>query len=456
MIVLIADIGLWIAVAVLTIYTVRHYWFTLNRLFGKHRQPFVDVLVAEWPKVAVFVPAHNEGRVIRDSLDALLAADYPRDRYVIVPVDDRSTDETREIIESYVAAHPGRIVPYLRDEGKPGKAAALAEATASREEEIHLVFDADYIPGPRLLRQLAAPFFDPQVGAVMGRVVPLNVGLSLLTRLLDLERAGGYQVDQQARMNLGLIPQYGGTVGGVRRSALMAVGGWNTDSLAEDTDLTVRLVMQGWEVVYQNRSECYEEVPESWETRIRQIQRWAKGHNQSLSRYVGGLMRNRRKIPFWQMVDGVLLLGVFVVPLVLIMGWVCTMALFYAGYPPEWGKITLLAITSFNTVGNFAAFFEVATAARLDGSRERIRMLPFLLLGFLVSMFSVSRATLSRGSWSRTRPITWEKTERFRGTNGNGNGNGNGHKSGNGHAASSNAATRANTIGSSEPSGGRA
>lgn len=414
MIVRIADIGLWIAVAILAIYTVRHYWFTLNRLFGKHRQPFVDIGLANWPHIAVFVPAHNEARVIRDSLDALLAADYPHDRLTIVPVDDRSTDDTRQIIAEYAEAHPGLIVPFLRDGGKPGKAAALADATAAHDEPIHLVFDADYIPGPRLLKQLTAPFFDPQVGAVMGRVVPLNVGVSLLTRLLDLERAGGYQVDQQARMNLSLVPQYGGTVGGVRRSALKAVGGWNTDSLAEDTDLTVRLVMQGWDIVYQNRSECYEEVPETWDARIRQIQRWAKGHNQSLSRYVGSMMRNREHIPLSQALDGVLLLGVFFVPLVLIIGWICTIALFYAGYPPEWGKVTLLAITSFNTVGNFAAFFQVATAARLDGSRERIRMLPFLLLGFLVSMFSVSRATLSRGSWSRRRPITWQKTERFR------------------------------------------
>jgi cellulose synthase/poly-beta-1,6-N-acetylglucosamine synthase-like glycosyltransferase len=413
-IVAIANVTLWIVVAVLAVYTARHYFFTLNRLFGRHRQPFVDVHTASWPHLAVFVPAHNEARVIRDSLDALLAADYPPDRVVIVPVDDRSTDDTREIIAAYHAANPGRIRPHLRDDGMPGKAAALAEATALASEEIHMVFDADYIPGPRLLKQLAAPFFDPQVGAVMGRVVPLNVGRSLLTRLLDLERAGGYQVDQQARMNMGLVPQYGGTVGGIRRSALEAVGGWNVESLAEDTDLTVRLVVNGWDVVYQNRSECYEEVPESWDVRIRQIQRWAKGHNQSLARYVGALIRNRTRLPLRQVIDGVLLLGVFVVPLVLIVGWICTIVLLYAGYPPQWARVTLLAISSFNTVGNFAAFFQVATAARLDGSRERIRILPFMLLGFLVSMFSVARATLSRESWMRRRTVTWQKTERFR------------------------------------------
>jgi cellulose synthase/poly-beta-1,6-N-acetylglucosamine synthase-like glycosyltransferase len=410
----ICNIGLWFCVGVLAIYTTRHYFFTLNRLFGKHRQPFVDVLQADWPSLTVFVPAHNEERVIRDSLDALLTCDYPEARLKIVPVDDRSKDGTRAICEEYRENYPGRVLPFLRTDGIPGKAAALADAMALHQDEIFLVFDADYIPGPRLLKQLVSPFFDPEVGAVMGRVVPLNVGNSLLTRLLDLERAGGYQVDQQARMNLRLVPQYGGTVGGVRRAALENVGGWRVDSLAEDTDLTVRLVLNGWDVVYQNRSECYEEVPETWESRIRQIKRWAKGHNQAFRRYFAALLRNRQRLPFWQVLDGALLLGVFVVPLVLLMGWICTIVLFFAGYPPQWGRVTILMISSFNTVGNFAAFFQVAAASRLDGSRERIRMLPFLFLGFLVSTFSVARASLSRASWLRGQPMEWQKTERHR------------------------------------------
>jgi cellulose synthase/poly-beta-1,6-N-acetylglucosamine synthase-like glycosyltransferase len=422
--VVLANMGLWVCIAVLATYTARHYFFTLNRLFGRHRQPFVDVIQADWPMLVVFVPCHNESRVIRDSLDALLTCDYPAERLKIVPIDDRSQDDTRSILQTYANDYPGRVQPYLRDGGIPGKAAALADAMAAHTDEIFLVFDADYIPGFKLLKQLVAPFFDPEVGAVMGRVVPLNVGVSLLTRLLDLERAGGYQVDQQARMNLRLMPQYGGTVGGVRRAALDHVGGWRVDSLAEDTDLTVRLVMAGWEVVYQNRSECYEEVPETWESRIRQIQRWAKGHNQALRRYVVGLIANRRHLPFWQVVDGVLLLGVFVVPLVLLLGWVCTITLFYAGYPPQWSRITILTISSFNTVGNVAAFFQVAAASRLDGSRERIRMLPFLFLGFLVSTFSVGRAALSRASWLRGHPISWQKTERHRVGRHSGNGDG--------------------------------
>lgn len=411
-------IALQFVVLVLVIYTARHYFFTLNRLYGRHRQPYVDVTTADWPQLYVFVPAHNEGAVIGDSLEALLASDYPSDRFVIVPIDDRSQDNTRAIINQYAERYPGRIVPHLRDGGTPGKSAVMQEVSARFDGDVHLTFDADYIPGPRLLRHLAAPFFDPEVGAVMGRVVPLNVGRSLLTRLLDLERAGGYQVDQQARMNLRLVPQYGGTVGGVRRTALREVGGWHSGSLAEDTEMTFRLVTKGWDVVYQNRSECYEEVPETWAVRVRQIQRWAKGHNQAMLSYVGAMLRNRAQLPARQVIDGVLLLGVFVVPLLLIAGWILTLALFYLGAPPSWGPLAVLAVSSFSTVGNFAAFFQVAAASRLDGSHERIRMLPFLLLGFLVSTLSVARATLSRSSWMKGRGVSWDKTERWRGRSG--------------------------------------
>lgn len=417
-------IALSVVVAVLLVYTSRHYVFTLNRLFGRHRQPYVDVTVATWPSITVFVPCHNEERVIAGSLDALLDADYPHDRLRIVPIDDRSTDRTGEILRNYAASHPQLIAPVTRRDGQAGKAAALAEVSPRDGGEIHLVFDADYVPGPKLLKQLVAPFFDPEVGAVMGRVVPHNVGTGLLTRLLDLERAGGYQVDQQARMNMGLVPQYGGTVGGVRREALAGVGGWRTDTLAEDTDMTFRLLLKGWQVVYQNRSECYEEVPEEWQARVRQIRRWAHGHNQSLGRYLLALLRRPSHVSVAQMLDGALLLGVFAVAPLLLVGWVLAVTVYYLGYQPAWGVIGLLAVSGFSTLGNFAAFFEVAAATRLDGSRERVRLLPFMFFGFLVSLMAVSQESFKQLLTLRhSKRVVWHKTERYRAENGeNGNG----------------------------------
>jgi len=408
---------LWVVVAILVVYTVRHYVFTFSRLFGRHRQPYVDITVAEWPPVTVFIPCHNELQVITGSIEALLAADYPRDRLTIIPIDDRSTDATGAILRDYAARYPALIKPVWRTGGMPGKAAALAEASARVGSEVHLVFDADYIPGPKLLKQLVAPFFDPEVGAVMGRVVPQNVSRSLLTRLLDLERAGGYQVDQQARMNMGLVPQYGGTVGGVRREALSSVGGWRTDTLAEDTDMTFRLLLRGWEVVYQNRSECYEEVPENWPTRIRQIRRWTHGHNQALTRYVNKLLAHPGHLSWLQVLDGTLLLGVFAVGPILLLGWMLALVLYYLGYQPSSSIFMVLIVSAFSTLGNFAAFFEVATATRLDGSRNRVRLLPFLFFGFLVSLMAVSQETIKQfvgGGLGWRSAKRWDKTERYR------------------------------------------
>lgn len=395
------------------IYTLRHYWFTLNRLFGRQRHPYIDIETANWPAVTVLVAAHNEEAVVADILKALMEVDYPGDRLVIIPVNDRSTDRTREIIDDYAEGNP-RIEPFHRMGGKPGKAAALKDAMERVSTEVVLIFDADYVPGKSLIRQLVAPFFDPEVGAVMGRVVPLNVGKKLLTRLLDLERSGGYQVDQQARMNLHLVPQYGGTVAGIRKSALEEIGGWNQDALAEDTDLTYRLLLAGWKTVYANRAECYEEVPERWPVRVRQIMRWAKGHNQAMTSYLFQTTRSG-KLGTLERIDGTLLLGVYLMGPVLLFGWILAVVLFYRGVQIG-GGLTVLALGAFTTLGNFAAFFEIAAAARLDGSRERIRLLPLTLFGFTVSLISVSRAAWQQLQEAvfREKELVWHKTERSR------------------------------------------
>jgi cellulose synthase/poly-beta-1,6-N-acetylglucosamine synthase-like glycosyltransferase len=406
-----------IVLLLICIYTFRHYYFTFNRLFGNQRHPYVDLESAAWPEITVLIAAHNEEAVVADIMKALIEADYPQEKMTIIPVNDRSTDRTREIIDAFAEQHP-LIEPFHRVGGKPGKAAALKDAMTLVETEVVLIFDADYIPGKALLRQLVAPFFDPEIGAVMGRVVPLNVGKKCLTRLLDLERSGGYQVDQQARMNLHLVPQYGGTVAGVRKSALEAIGGWNENALAEDTDLTYRLLIAGWKTVYENRAECYEEVPERWPVRVRQITRWAKGHNQAMVSYIGRTAKCSG-LGWFERIDGLLLLGVYLMGPVLLLGWLLAVVLFYTGAQIG-GGLTVLALGAFTTLGNFAAFFEIAAAARLDGSRQRIRLLPLTLFGFTVSLISVSHAAWQQvrentyGNLFGNQELVWDKTERSR------------------------------------------
>ena len=106
-------LGLFTAVvALICIYTIRHYCFTVNRIIGQQRHPYVDVDTAEWPPVTVLIAAHNEEAVVGDILTALLEVDYPAEKLAIVPVNDRSVDRTREIIDSFVVHYPGRITPF--------------------------------------------------------------------------------------------------------------------------------------------------------------------------------------------------------------------------------------------------------------------------------------------------------------------------------------------------------
>ena len=402
-------------VAVMVVYVLRHLLFSLNRLYGRQRHPYLDVDVAKWPSITVFVAAHNEERVIGGCLEALLAADYPHERMRIVPVNDRSSDGTRALIEEFQRRFPDRINAFHRTAGTPGKSAALKDAIGFANGEIIMMFDADYVPSRGLLKQIAAPFFDPEVGAVMGRVVPANVSRNLLTRMLDMERAAGYQVDQQARMNLGLVPQFGGTVGGVRRAAMEAVGGWDESMLTEDTDITIRLLIRGWKTVYTNRSECHEEVPEDWPVRMRQVRRWARGHNQVLVRHWRALLASRALRPR-ERLDGLLLMLVFVMPLLLVLGWVLALALYLMGASALLTVfIPLLALMGYSTLGNFAAFFEIVIAVLLDGNRRRIRLLPFNLLSFLVSLSAICQAVIGAIADRRSgRGLVWDKTLRYR------------------------------------------
>jgi len=409
-------ITLIVIIAILVVFMVRHLIFTLNRLFGRQRHPYLDVDVADWPTLAVLIPAHNEEAVIENALSALVDVDYPHDRLRIIPIDDRSEDDTWGIIERYHNDYPHLIDPIRRVKGKQGKAAAISQATELVTEDIVILFDADYVPGRALLKQLAAPFFDPEVGAVMGRVVPHNTGSNLLTRLLDLERAGGYQVDQQARMNLRLVPQYGGSVGGARVRALKQVGGWREDALAEDTDLTYRLLLNGYKTIYENRSECYEEVPELWQERNRQIMRWAKGHNQAAFRYVWRVLTTHH-VRHLERLDAVLLLGVYTVAPLLLLGWVCALLLYYTGQQMiASAGVMLFAFVGFGAMGNFAAFFEIAAALHLDGSGHRVRLLPLNIFNFLVSLINITRACfgLVFVDFLFNREMRWEKTKRYR------------------------------------------
>lgn len=402
-------------IVLIVIYVVRHFVFALNRMAGRQRLYYNDIYSSDMKSITVVIPMHNEEQVLSYVLDSLLACDYDRDRLEIIPVNDNSTDRTKELLDEYHKKY-AFIRPLHRDCEERGKPAALNDAMELATGEIILVFDADYRPAKNMLKQLAIAFENPEVGAVMGRVIPYNTNKNVLTRLINLERSGGYQVDQQARYNLRTIPQYGGTVGGFRKDVLREMGGFDPSVLAEDTELTYRLYTNGWKVIYANSAECYEEAPETWKVRARQIRRWSRGHNRVLFRYLFKTIASKN-MTFREKVDGVLLLFVYAVPFFMLLGQICSLSLFFLGEMnlfSGWWVLLFLAI--YCSFGNFAPFFEIGTALFLDGIPGEAFLLPLLLFNFYYYMWYISLGFLDAIADVITRRrVRWAKTARFTG-----------------------------------------
>lgn len=399
---------------ILLVYTIRHYSFTFNRVFGEQRLYYQDIVDSDLPNITILVPMHNEELVAKDVMEHLTRIEYPHDKFEVIPINDHSVDKTREILDGYKEKYPF-IRPLHRDTGGRGKPYGLNDAMDIATGDIIIVFDADYIPSKGIVRDIAICFKDPQVGAVMGRVIPKNTGANMLTRLLDMERSGGYQVDQQARHNMVMIPQYGGTVGGFRKEVAQHFGGFNPHLITEDTELTFLLFLKGWKVVYANKAECYEESPEDWSVRARQIARWSRGHTNVMLKSVVPLLRSKylnRK----EKLDGLLLLLIYLIPLVMSIGIPVSLLLFFFGQMNLVDFIFIfILVASYNTFGNFAPFYQIGTASYLDGVTHRLKLLPLFFFCFLFNVLYISKgsgAAFFDVIFNRTPE--WQKTTRFR------------------------------------------
>ncbi|MDW8040535.1 MAG: glycosyltransferase family 2 protein [Nitrososphaerota archaeon] len=375
--------------AAMTAYLVRHYIFTITVLkTSQGRKTRLNFWgIGYRPTVSVLIPARNEERVIGRLLQRMTELTYPKDRLQVIVIDDASKDDTGKIAEQYSKAYNYVSVIHRGEhEGGRGKASALNAGLKHATGEIVLCFDADYYPQRDIVEKLAKEFIDPKVGAVQGRVVVLNEPQNIVTRLVSLERIGGYRVDQEARDRLGLITQFGGTVGGFRRKLLEELGGWDERMLAEDTDLTFRVYLAGYKVKYVLDAECYEEAVENWRAYWRQRYRWAKGHMQCAFKHSISLLKSD-KLTFVQKVDGLLLLNVYFMPIMVLLSWIVGIPLlvlkFSQWLAPFWVAVS---ISLYSAVGNFAPFYEVGVGAHLDGRTRAQRLIPFLVFTFLYNI----------------------------------------------------------------------
>ena len=264
----------------LAIYGVHRY--TLCYQYYKYRKnysPDPPRHFAELPFVTVQLPVFNEQFVIDRLIEAVCAMEYPRERLEIQVLDD-STDETREVAADIVARYAalGHPIVHIHRTNRHGfKAGALGAGLQVAKGEFIAIFDADFVPPPDWLMKVIHHFAEPEVGMVQTRWTHLNRDYSMLTQIEAILLDGHFVLEHGARVRSGEFFNFNGTAGMWRRQAIADGGGWQHDTLTEDTDLSYRSQMAGWRFKYLPEVECPAELPIEMTAFKTQQARWAKG-----------------------------------------------------------------------------------------------------------------------------------------------------------------------------------
>ena len=264
----------------LAVYGVHRY--QLVWLYFKHKKnynPEPPQRFAELPMVTVQLPVYNEQFVIERLVEAVCKMEYPREKLEIQFLDD-STDETQNVAAALVARYAalGHPIKYIHRTNRHGyKAGALDAGLAVARGEFVAIFDADFVPPPDWLMRVVHHFAQPEIGMVQTRWTHLNRDYSLLTKVEAILLDGHFTLEHGARARSNDFFNFNGTAGMWRRQAITDAGGWQHDTLTEDTDLSYRSQMVGWKFKYLPDVECPAELPIEMTAFKTQQARWAKG-----------------------------------------------------------------------------------------------------------------------------------------------------------------------------------
>jgi cellulose synthase/poly-beta-1,6-N-acetylglucosamine synthase-like glycosyltransferase len=273
------------ALVLVAIYSAMQLQLVLLFFWHKYRQPaqiLPTLADADLPFITVQLPIYNEQYVVQRLLWAVSELDYPSDKLELQILDD-STDDTSQIISDTIAEIQ-QIRPFLafhychRIHRQGFKAGALAEGLATAKGEFIAIFDADFLPKSDFLRQ-TVPFFiqQKQLGFLQTRWTHINEYYSFLTRMQALALDAHFAIEQFARNRAGAFINFNGTAGLWRREAIDNSGGWQSDTITEDLDLSYRAQMQGWTTIYIDSITTPAELPIAMPAIKSQQYRWNKG-----------------------------------------------------------------------------------------------------------------------------------------------------------------------------------
>ena len=408
--------GLYLAIiGLVCIYGLHRYH--LVHLYHKYRSnvPKLTACFRELPKVTIQLPMFNEAAVARRVIDSTCAVDYPKDRLQIQVLDD-STDETVDVVREAVEYWRSRgydIEQLHRDNRTGYKAGALAEGLKVATGEFVLIFDADFVPTPDILRETIHYFVDPRVGMVQARWEHLNRNQSLLTRGEAILLDGHFLLEHGARNRSGRFMGFNGTAGLWRRSCIDDAGGWQHDTLTEDLDLSYRAQMKGWRFLFLPDLTSPGELPPDMEAFKQQQHRWAKGGAQTCRKLLPTLLR--AKLPWRIKLEGFFhltncMIYVLVLILTLLLFPVVHMKVNAFDGASWWQKYAFDASILLLATFSGSTFYATSQRILLRSWADSLKYLPFLMILGVGICLNNARAVLE-GFFGK--PGEFVRTQKF-------------------------------------------
>ena len=267
------------------------------------------------PYISIMIPAHNEADVICETIENITAIDYPH--YEIIVIDDRSTDNTYDVLEKISPKYPNLKYFSRTKEAFPGKSAVLNDALKIAKGEAILVFDADAKIKPEFLKTML-PMLEPaDVGAVQAQKVIINAKQNFLTQCQFNE----YILDTHFQLGRDAVRgavELRGNGELVKRQALNSINGWNEETIVDDLDMSTRLHIKGWDVRYCPEVIVYEEAIIYFIPLMRQRRRWLEGTIRRYLEYSGQALTSK-DISLRARVDMIAYISEFIMPLWCIM-----------------------------------------------------------------------------------------------------------------------------------------
>jgi len=393
----------------ISIYAINVWVLSILSIRGKNKVADPPRLES-WPKVSVHLPLFNEEKVAGRLLEACAKLDYPRDKLEIIVIDD-STDGTTKMAREFGSKYAELVKVIHRDDRVGFKAGALQLALRKSVGEFIALFDADYIPPRDFLRKMVPYLYvDEKVAFVQSRWSYLDGQFSWIAKAISLGIDVYAFVDQRARYVGNLLAHFSGTCGVFRKQAIEDAGGWSSDTLAEDLDLSIRLHLKGWRYIYVPTVVCPGEIPPSFDNLRHQQFRWAKGFSECLRKHGGSILRSDR-LNLFQKVEAMLHLATYFISPLTIMGIVVAL-LYYSIFPPSFwlmgfwrnqvALITFLMSLVIYSAPLIASGVTLSEFSQLGISKLR----RFLHLGYLgaivyVLLLSNTKAVIE-GLFSRT------------------------------------------------------